>query len=78
MNYHSITHDLQTQEYNMQTIRFRRHLLAILLTLALPRLACAEISTAAIVQDMHWRLVGPFRGGRTRAVRGCRASRTPF
>ncbi|HXP26345.1 MAG TPA: hypothetical protein VN891_11220, partial [Steroidobacteraceae bacterium] len=54
----------------MQTIRFSRHLIAVLLTLALPRLTCAEVSTASIVQDMTWRLVGPFRGGRTRAITG--------
>ena len=54
----------------MQTIRFHRHLVAVLLTLALPQLASAEISAGSIVQDMQWRLVGPFRGGRTRAVTG--------
>src|ERR1700722_10322670 len=54
----------------MQTIRFSRHLFAVLWTLALPRLTCAEVSTASIVQDMTGRLVGPFRGGRTRAITG--------
>ena len=54
----------------MQTIRFHRYLVAVLLTLAGARLSCAEISTASIVQDMQWRLVGPFRGGRTRAIAG--------
>jgi hypothetical protein len=29
-----------------------------------------EPSVASITQDLHWRLVGPFRGGRTRAVAG--------
>ena len=52
------------------TIRFYRGLVAVLLTVALPKLACAEISTVSIVQDMQWRLVGPFRGGRTRAITG--------
>ena len=32
--------------------------------------ASAETNLASITQDMHWRLVGPFRGGRTRAVTG--------
>lgn len=54
----------------MQTIRFHRCLVAVLLTLAGTRLTCAEISTASIIQDMQWRLVGPFRGGRTRAITG--------
>jgi photosystem II stability/assembly factor-like uncharacterized protein len=54
----------------MLTIRFYRCLVAVLLILAGARLACAEISTAPIVQDMQWRLVGPFRGGRTRAITG--------
>src|SRR5258707_15523794 len=53
----------------MQTIRFHQCLGAILL-LAGSGLTCAEINTASIVQDMQWRLVGPFRGGRTRAITG--------
>src|ERR1700761_1115026 len=32
--------------------------------------ASAETNLESITQDMHWRLVGPFRGGRTRAVTG--------
>ena len=32
--------------------------------------ASAQTNLASITQDMHWRLVGPFRGGRTRAVTG--------
>ena len=31
--------------------------------------ASAQTKLASITQDMHWRLVGPFRGGRTRAVK---------
>ncbi len=54
----------------MQTIRFHRCLVVVLMTLAGSRLTCAEISTTSIVQDMQWRLVGPFRGGRTRAITG--------
>ena len=69
MNYYQERAFLRAQEYNM-TIRFYRGLVAVLLTLVLPRLACAEISTVSIVQDMQWRLVGPFRGGRTRAITG--------
>src|ERR1700719_5078008 len=54
----------------MLTIRFHRCLVAVLLILAGARLACAEISTASLTKDLRWRLVGPFRGGRTRAITG--------
>ncbi len=54
----------------MQTILFHRSLVAVLLTLAVPTMARAEIGTASVVQDLQWRLVGPFRGGRTRAITG--------
>src|ERR1700685_3419384 len=54
----------------MQTIRFYRYLAAVLLTLAGAKLTYAEVSSALIVQDLQWRLVGPFRGGRTRAITG--------
>src|SRR5579863_4387442 len=70
MNYHSIRHALPAQGQYMQPLRFHRCLVAILLTLAGTRLSCAEFSTASVVQDMQWRLVGPFRGGRTRAITG--------
>src|SRR5258708_10948626 len=53
----------------MHTIRFHQCLGAILL-LAGTGLTYAEVNTASIVQDMQWRLVGPFRGGRTRAITG--------
>jgi len=45
-----------------------RRLAALLLLAAAPVLA-AEIDPA-LVQDLHWRLVGPFRGGRVLAVAG--------
>ena len=45
--------------------------------LALSLLACsaflparAQAPTAPLTPEMHWRLIGPFRGGRTRAVCG--------
>jgi len=53
----------------MQTIRFHQAFSAILL-LAGSGFTYAEVNTASIVQDMQWRLVGPFRGGRTRAITG--------
>ena len=54
----------------MQPIRFHRYLAAAIVALVLPKLTWAEVGAAAVVQDMQWRLVGPFRGGRTRAVTG--------
>ena len=54
----------------MQTIRFHQAFSAILVMLTGTGLTYAEINTASIVQDMQWRLVGPFRGGRTRAITG--------
>jgi len=30
----------------------------------------AQMATAAPLPDMHWRMIGPFRGGRTRAATG--------
>ncbi|HEX3395831.1 MAG TPA: hypothetical protein VHS76_03955 [Steroidobacteraceae bacterium] len=58
------------RDENMQTIRFHRCLGAILLMLTGTGLTYAEVNSASIVQDMQWRLVGPFRGGRTRAITG--------
>src|SRR5271165_6063884 len=43
---------------------------ALLAVLQLPPICAAEPSVASITQDLQWRLVGPFRGGRTRAVVG--------
>jgi photosystem II stability/assembly factor-like uncharacterized protein len=51
-------------------VRFCRCLGAVLLTLAGSSLTPAQTNTASITQDLHWRLVGPFRGGRTRAIAG--------
>ncbi len=51
-------------------MRFHRNLLAVLLMAASSAAVAAETNLAAITQDMNWRLVGPFRGGRTRAITG--------
>jgi photosystem II stability/assembly factor-like uncharacterized protein len=40
--------------------------------------AAAEPPVATITQDLHWRMVGPFRGGRTRAVAGVPGSPETF
>src|ERR1700691_3228048 len=36
----------------------------------LPAQLCAQEHTAAPLPEMHWRMIGPFRGGRTRAATG--------
>ncbi len=55
----------------MQPIRFHRYLIAVIVALVLPKPTwAAQVGAGSIVQDMQWRLVGPFRGGRTRAVTG--------
>jgi photosystem II stability/assembly factor-like uncharacterized protein len=44
--------------------------LAALLVLALPFSATAQQISPALYSDMHWRTIGPFRGGRTVAATG--------
>jgi photosystem II stability/assembly factor-like uncharacterized protein len=53
-------------------IKSRFTLTAAVLVLCQSPLTCAaaEPTVASLTQDLHWRLVGPFRGGRTRAVAG--------
>ena len=41
----------------------------LLLTLTLPSIAQIPVSTIAL-GEMHWRSIGPLRGGRTRAAVG--------
>ncbi len=43
--------------------------LLALLTVS-PTLMCAQEGAAAPLPEMHWRMIGPFRGGRTRAATG--------
>jgi photosystem II stability/assembly factor-like uncharacterized protein len=43
---------------------------AFLTGLALQGVAAADLPPESAAQALHWRLVGPFRGGRTRAVTG--------
>src|SRR5579875_1334979 len=44
---------------------------AALATSLLPALAGAQqAATAPTMPDLHWRMMGPFRGGRTRAAAG--------
>jgi photosystem II stability/assembly factor-like uncharacterized protein len=48
----------------------RMSLAAVLAGLSLQAAVAAEAPVAAAAQGLHWRLVVPFRGGRTRAVAG--------
>jgi len=43
---------------------------AIFISLAWQSVAAPELPPDSAAQALHWRLVGPFRGGRTRAVTG--------
>ena len=43
---------------------------ALLLLLAIPVCDAADSPISAATQELSWRMVGPFRGGRTRAVAG--------
>ncbi|MGC2151280.1 MAG: hypothetical protein WA618_04505, partial [Terriglobales bacterium] len=38
--------------------------------IAAPSLLCAQENSAVPLPDLHWRMIGPFRGGRTRAATG--------
>src|ERR1700722_14683877 len=51
-------------------IRLYRMLCAVLLTLIGSGVSSAQTNLSPITQDLKWRLVGPFRGGRTRAITG--------
>src|SRR5438067_5483983 len=47
-------------------MRFRLAILVVLLAIG----ASAQQISPASFQDLRWRMIGPFRGGRTRAVAG--------
>src|SRR6266545_2452924 len=53
----------------MRTTRAIPALLACLLVAAAAPDAPAQVPASAY-QELHWRMVGPFRGGRTRAAAG--------
>jgi len=50
--------------------RFRNLLLILLAPFALAAWADAQQYSPTLYQEMRWRMIGPFRGGRTRAVAG--------
>src|ERR1700691_1784475 len=51
-------------------MRFYRILFAVLVPIAGSSATPAQTDREAITQDLSWRLVGPFRGGRPRAITG--------
>jgi photosystem II stability/assembly factor-like uncharacterized protein len=54
-------------------IRFHRLILILLagsFAASLPGVSQAQQYPESMYQEMHWRMIGPFRGGRTRAVAG--------
>jgi photosystem II stability/assembly factor-like uncharacterized protein len=55
-----------------QTRSASRYLLFVLLIagMLMPAAACLAAEHATPMPDMHWRMIGPFRGGRTRAAAG--------
>jgi photosystem II stability/assembly factor-like uncharacterized protein len=42
----------------------------LLITALLPPAVCLAAESSTHMPDMHWRMIGPFRGGRTRAAAG--------
>jgi photosystem II stability/assembly factor-like uncharacterized protein len=55
----------------LASIRINRILsVALVLTITGSGISWAQTNISAATQDLHWRLVGPFRGGRTRAITG--------
>jgi photosystem II stability/assembly factor-like uncharacterized protein len=55
-----------------QTRSASRYLLSVLLIVGMwvPAAVCLAVKNSSPMPDMHWRMIGPFRGGRTRAAAG--------
>jgi len=51
-------------------VKLRTQLLVAISMLGMPAAASAATVDPALFKDLHWRLVGPFRGGRVLAVTG--------
>src|ERR1700735_3477676 len=54
----------------LANIRVYQTLCAVLLAIAGSRASTAQTNISPITQDLQWRLVGPFRGGHSRAITG--------
>jgi photosystem II stability/assembly factor-like uncharacterized protein len=50
--------------------RYRYLILSVIATCAIAAFASAQQYSPALYQEMRWRMIGPFRGGRTRAATG--------
>ena len=70
INYDVAKFDFNGNESMRSNVRLNQLLTAVLLTICGAGEVLAQFSPSAITQDMQWRLVGPFRGGRTRAITG--------
>src|ERR1700744_6248935 len=59
-------------EHRMERVRSTaaKHLTAAVATLLLTASAAAQTVSPQLFNDMEWRLLGPFRGGRAVAVAG--------
>jgi photosystem II stability/assembly factor-like uncharacterized protein len=57
-------------ESMLANIRLYGILCALLLTIAGSEMSPAQSDISRTTQEMQWRLIGPFRGGRTRAITG--------
>jgi len=62
--------DIQLEEHVMRLHRLILILLASSLCFSLLNVCHAQQFPESMYQEMRWRLIGPFRGGRTRAVAG--------
>lgn len=55
----------------VRRLLFLRSLSALLSIVFLaPAMTCLAAGSASPMPDLHWRMIGPFRGGRTRAAAG--------
>ena len=57
-------------------MRVQRHFLLVLVLLFVS--VCADALDERLFSDLHWRLIGPFRGGRVLAVSGVRGQPNHF
>jgi photosystem II stability/assembly factor-like uncharacterized protein len=54
----------------LQALRLTRFILAFVLVFSLKNFTEAQQYPLSTYQELHWRMIGPFRGGRTRAATG--------
>ncbi len=54
----------------MSFARFRVTMVSALVLLSIPQLLPAQLLESSLLREMPWRMIGPFRGGRTKAAVG--------